>query len=47
MKYYEEMQNVEIANMLGLNPSTVGTILQRSLQKLRKCMEEYSHDANA
>lgn len=39
MKYFHDMKNTEIADMLGLNPSTVGTILQRSLKKLRKKLE--------
>lgn len=46
LKFYEEMSNVEIADMLGLNASTVGTVLQRSLQKLRKRMEGYVYGRN-
>lgn len=41
LRYYENYSNTEIAELLGLNASTVGTILQRSLQKLKKSMEGY------
>lgn len=41
MKYYFNMQNVEIADVLGMNVSTVGTIIQRNTAKLKKEMEAY------
>lgn len=44
LKYYEQMRNNEIADLLGINASTVGTILQRSLLKLKKEMEGYVDD---
>lgn len=46
LKYFHDMKNTEIADMLGLNPSTVGTILQRSLKNLRKKLEVYIHGGN-
>lgn len=36
MKYYFNMQNIEIADVLGMNVSTVGTIIQRNTAKIRK-----------
>lgn len=41
MKYYFNMQNTEIADMIGMNASTVGTIIQRNTIKLKKEMEVY------
>lgn len=35
LKYYEGKRNVEIAEQLGLNPSTVSTRLSRALAKMR------------
>ena len=35
MKYYAEMKNVEIAEKLGMNASTIASKLQRALQKMR------------
>lgn len=43
-KYFDDMTNVEIAALLDMNASTVGTILQRSLKKLRKMLEDYYND---
>ncbi len=43
-KYFDDMTNVAIADMLNMNASTVGTILQRSLKKMRKILKEYYHD---
>ena len=45
LKYFDNMSNVSIADLLSMNVSTVGTILQRSLQKLKKLLKEY-HDDN-
>ena len=36
LKYYEEKRNVEIAEMLGMNPATVATRLRRALMTMRK-----------
>ena len=44
LKFEEELTNVQIAGILGMNASTVGTILNRSMTKLRKILEEYYHD---
>ena len=41
LKYYHDMKNKEIADMLDMNASTVSTILQRSMGILRKGLEEY------
>ena len=46
MKYYQEKRNVEIADELGLNASTVGTIIHRTTQKLRKLMEDNGYGKN-
>ena len=35
MKFREDMRNVEIAEQLGMNPSTVATNLSRALAKMR------------
>lgn len=39
LKYSHDMLNTEIAELTGINPSTVSTILQRSLAKIRKKLE--------
>ena len=39
LKYYEQMQNAEIARVLDMNASTVGTRLQRALAKMRAAAE--------
>ena len=44
LKYFDNMSNVSIADLLSMNASTVGTILQRSLQKLKKLLKEYHDD---
>ena len=36
LKYYEEKRNVEIAQMLDMNPATVATRLHRALATMRK-----------
>ena len=41
LKYYHDMKNKDIAEMLEMNASTVSTILQRSMGILRKRLEEY------
>ena len=41
LKFYGEFKNTEIAEQLGISPSLVGTILQRSLKKMRKELEGY------
>ena len=38
LKYWEELSNKEIAERLGLNPSTVSTHLWRANNKMRKAM---------
>lgn len=37
MKYRDEKRNVEIAEELGMNASTVSTILSRAMAKMRSC----------
>ena len=44
LKYYGEMTNLEISDLLGINASTVGSILHRSLQKIKAKMEAYLCD---
>lgn len=44
LKYFDDMSNVSIGDLLCMNASTVGTILQRSLQKLKKILKEYHDD---
>ncbi len=44
LRYYEGIPNVEIADLLSMNPSTVGTILQRALNKLKKELVKYYDD---
>ena len=39
LKYRVGMRNVDIAQMLDMNPSTVSTVLARSLSKMRKVAE--------
>lgn len=39
MKFREEMRNVEIAEELGMNPSTVATYVSRAIGKMRACAE--------
>ena len=46
LKYYSGLKNTEIAAQLHMNASTVGTILQRSLKKLRKELEAYVYGEN-
>ena len=40
LKYYADMRNTEIAEELGLNPSTVSTRLSRALAKMREAALE-------
>ena len=35
MKYRDDMRNVDIASELGMNPSTVSTMLSRAMAKMR------------
>ena len=37
LKYHEGLRNTEIAEELGINPSTVSTKLARALEKMRVC----------
>lgn len=46
LRYYYDMQCSEIADFLNVNASTVRTILQRSLAKLRKMLEGYYYGEN-
>lgn len=39
LKYYGELSNREIGNMLGLSESNVGTILSRAIQKLKNFLK--------
>lgn len=40
LKYYEDKRNVEIAQMLDMNPATVATRLRRALMVMRSHAEE-------
>ena len=40
LKYYQEKKNVEIAQLLDMNPSTVATRLKRALQTMRARAEQ-------
>ena len=40
LKFHEEMKNVEIAKLLGMNPATVATRVRRALQTMRSHMQE-------
>lgn len=42
LKYYEDKRNVEIAQMLDMNPATVATRLRRALMVMRSRAEEDS-----
>ena len=46
LKYYGDLSNTEIAAMLGIPASTVGTILWRSLKKIKERTEAYFCDNN-
>ena len=39
LKYREDMRNIDIARELGMNESTVSTVLCRALAKMRKAAE--------
>ena len=41
MRYVECMKTEEIAKKLGMNPSTLRTLLQKTLIELRKKLEDY------
>lgn len=41
MRYFNEMSSKEIADILEMNDSTVRTILERSLKKMKKVLEVY------
>jgi RNA polymerase sigma-70 factor (ECF subfamily) len=42
LKYWQEMPNKQIAELLDLNPSTVSTRLSRAMAKMRKAAEPQS-----
>lgn len=44
LKFWEDHSNVEIAELLGMNPSTISTIVSRTVAKLKVEMEEYAND---
>jgi len=44
LKFYYEMKNVEIAKFYGINPSTVNTIIHRSVCRLRNELGGYLND---
>ena len=45
LKYVEEMKNTEIARLLGISQTTVGTRILRAKQRLRKITgKEGSHN---
>ena len=44
LRYYHDMPHSEIADVLNMNASTVRSVFQRSLAKLRKELEEYMHE---
>lgn len=46
LKYYYEMKNTEIAEFFKMNCSTVGTIIQKSIKRLRKELERYVYDTD-
>ena len=46
LKFYHEMKNVEIAEFYKMKPSTVSTIIQRSIKRLRKDLERYIYDTD-
>ncbi len=46
LRYYEGFSNVEIAELLSMKASTVGTILGRSLQKLKKKLKGEQYDTH-
>lgn len=39
LKYFADVSNKEIAEMLDMTPSNVGVVLHRTLEKLRKILE--------
>ena len=39
-KYFYDMKNTEIAELLGINASTVGTILSRNIKRIRDMLNE-------
>ena len=39
LKFYEGMQNKQIGELLGMNPSTVGTKLHRAVARMRAAAE--------
>ena len=44
LRYYHDMPHREIADVLNMNASTVRSVFQRSLAKLRKELEGYVHE---
>lgn len=43
LKYYYDTPNTVISELLGMNVSTVGTIIQRSVAKIKKEMKEWAY----
>jgi RNA polymerase sigma factor (sigma-70 family) len=39
MKYHDGMRNIDIAQELGMNPSTVASALSRAVAKMREAYE--------
>lgn len=39
LKYRDGLRNVDIARVLGMNPSTVSTMLSRALEKMRQTLK--------
>ena len=46
LKFYHEMKNIEIAEFYKMNPSTVNTIIHRSIKRLRRELERYLYDTD-
>ena len=44
LKFYYEIKNTEIAEFYKMNPSTVSTIIQRSINRLRRELGGYLND---
>ena len=46
LKFYYEMKNTDIAEFYKMNPSTVSTLIQRSIKRLRSELERYIYDTD-
>jgi len=46
LKFFCDMSNEDIAKLLGINASTVGTYIWRGKMKLKKTLEDYINDEN-